>query len=71
VDRDNHVRIVERYHHSATLPVDESTVARVTVLIEILFERTFDNGFRFCSSSLDPTQSVLGVVREPHALLRA
>jgi hypothetical protein len=71
VDRDDYVRIVKRYHHSASLPVDQSTVARVSVLVEILFERIPDNGFRFFSGSLDPTQSVLGVVREPHALLRA
>jgi hypothetical protein len=71
VDGDDHIRIVERYHDSAWLPVDESTVAPVSVLVEILFERIPDNGFRFFSGSLDPAQSVLGVVRESHALLRA
>jgi hypothetical protein len=55
VDGDDQVWIVEGDHHSASLPPDESTVARVPLLIEIFSETFFDNGFRFLSGAFDPT----------------
>jgi len=71
VDGNDQVEIVEGDYDRATLACDESTVARVTAWVEIFSETIFDNGFRFYSGALDPTQSVLGLSRKPHSPLRA
>jgi hypothetical protein len=55
MDGDDQAWVVQCDYHPATLARDEPTVARVAPLIEIFFERIFDNRFRFFSRSLDPT----------------
>jgi hypothetical protein len=66
MDGDDQIRIVESHHNPTALSGYVATVARVAVPIDIFFEQILDNGFRFLSGSLDPTQSVLGVAFESH-----
>jgi hypothetical protein len=67
MDGDDQVRVVKRDHDSTALPGDMPTVSRVALPTEIFSGWICNNGFRFPSGSLDPTQSILGVSLEPHA----